>query len=350
MKKVISLVLILVLMISVTSISLFNVSAIESNVYRDSEFASAVFVDVSAVAKGDESFWAYIWYGGSMGEWVPMEISDTGRYVISMSSGEYAVFTRMESGKEPDWNYVFSQTDDIHYTGEYNCAVLNYLGYNDRMGVEWMDIDAVDKSALVKAMREAEKYLFYEADKYTTESIADLQYAFRKAQENYEISKEQVEIDSATSKLRVAINRLVLKDAPPVNKNMLSQAISTAISYYMSLDTFTTSSWNRMINKCYAAREVERDENATQAQVDLATEELLDAINRLERVEGLTGDVDGDGKVNVLDATLIQCHVARIYTIEPKRYRYADTYKDGAVTILDATIIQRFLAQLIPEL
>ncbi len=56
------------------------------------------------------------------------------------------------------------------------------------------------------------------------------------------------------------------------------------------------------------------------------------------------GDADGNGEVNVLDATLIQKFVADIVdTIDEVA---AEIDKDGAVTVMDATAIQRFLAEL----
>ena len=64
----------------------------------------------------------------------------------------------------------------------------------------------------------------------------------------------------------------------------------------------------------------------------------------------LLGDIDGDGKVTIIDATYIQRHIAQLTTIPENRIACADTDKDGKVSIIDATMIQRFIAQLIPEL
>ncbi len=64
----------------------------------------------------------------------------------------------------------------------------------------------------------------------------------------------------------------------------------------------------------------------------------------------LVGDVDGDGKVTIIDATYIQRHLAQLATIPEDRLPCADTNKDTRVSILDATQIQRFIAQLIPNL
>ena len=61
------------------------------------------------------------------------------------------------------------------------------------------------------------------------------------------------------------------------------------------------------------------------------------------------GDVDGDGEITILDATVIQRHLAKLTTLSETQLLVADTDKDGAVTILDATVIQRFLAKLITE-
>lgn len=61
------------------------------------------------------------------------------------------------------------------------------------------------------------------------------------------------------------------------------------------------------------------------------------------------GDVDGNGEVSILDATIIQRHVAQLEFIKEERLPYADTDKNGKVSITDATMIQRLVAQLITE-
>ena len=57
------------------------------------------------------------------------------------------------------------------------------------------------------------------------------------------------------------------------------------------------------------------------------------------------GDVDGDGDVSIIDATLIQRHIASI-PVFAYNESVADTDGDGSVTILDVTMIQRWLAGL----
>ncbi|MBK6088282.1 leucine-rich repeat protein [Ruminococcus difficilis] len=57
------------------------------------------------------------------------------------------------------------------------------------------------------------------------------------------------------------------------------------------------------------------------------------------------GDIDGDGEVSIIDATLIQRHLAEIPVYEYIE-QAADTDGDGSVTIIDATCIQRYLVNL----
>ncbi len=60
----------------------------------------------------------------------------------------------------------------------------------------------------------------------------------------------------------------------------------------------------------------------------------------------LLGDVDGEGAVTVLDATLIQRALASLDTLDTVQGYLADVDGDDEVTILDATAIQRFLSDL----
>lgn len=70
----------------------------------------------------------------------------------------------------------------------------------------------------------------------------------------------------------------------------------------------------------------------------------------VEMQEFVLGDVDGDHKVTILDATAIQRHLAQLEFISAERLQCSDTDKDGKLTILDATQIQRLLAKLIDKL
>ena len=59
------------------------------------------------------------------------------------------------------------------------------------------------------------------------------------------------------------------------------------------------------------------------------------------------GDCGLDGVVDVIDATLVQRHMATISTLENKCLPFADADFDGSISVLDATYIQRYVAGLI---
>lgn len=65
----------------------------------------------------------------------------------------------------------------------------------------------------------------------------------------------------------------------------------------------------------------------------------------IEIMPVILGDADGDGNLNIIDATCIQRHLAEIPVYEYIE-EAADTDGDGQVTILDVTMIQRYLVQL----
>ena len=62
--------------------------------------------------------------------------------------------------------------------------------------------------------------------------------------------------------------------------------------------------------------------------------------------ERLIGDVDKDGEVTIVDATMIQRYLVSLAKLDADAIKAADTDGDGEVTIVDATMIQRWLAGL----
>ena len=64
-----------------------------------------------------------------------------------------------------------------------------------------------------------------------------------------------------------------------------------------------------------------------------------------EASSGILGDVDNDGTIMIIDATLIGRHLASIPTFAYNE-SVADTDLDGVITIMDATYIQRWLVNL----
>ena len=75
----------------------------------------------------------------------------------------------------------------------------------------------------------------------------------------------------------------------------------------------------------------------------LVKQEIIPALDMI-------GDVDGDDKITIKDATVIQKSVAGMVNIDDKTFISADTDKDGKITVKDATRIQKFIAGLLSEI
>ena len=67
------------------------------------------------------------------------------------------------------------------------------------------------------------------------------------------------------------------------------------------------------------------------------------------REQSLLGDVNGDGDINIMDATAIQLHIASIEELDDSAISRADVDKNGNLTIMDTTFIQLYIAELIEE-
>ena len=58
----------------------------------------------------------------------------------------------------------------------------------------------------------------------------------------------------------------------------------------------------------------------------------------------ISGDVNDDGVVNIIDATFIQKYIAGIDSFTENQQIYADVNRDGLINIIDATSIQKYCA------
>ena len=58
------------------------------------------------------------------------------------------------------------------------------------------------------------------------------------------------------------------------------------------------------------------------------------------------GDVNGDGDITVVDATLVQKHVVQLETLSADKQILADVNEDNTISVVDATLIQKYVVQL----
>ena len=62
------------------------------------------------------------------------------------------------------------------------------------------------------------------------------------------------------------------------------------------------------------------------------------------------GDVDGDGKITIRDATMIQMYLAKLIGLDDKAKKQADIDLDGEITVADVSVLQFYLAKMIYSL
>ena len=79
-------------------------------------------------------------------------------------------------------------------------------------------------------------------------------------------------------------------------------------------------------------------------QTDLALITALDPLYT-EKEEMLFGDVDGDGKITISDATLIQKAAIDLVQLTDRQKMLSDVNGDGRISILDVTCVQKYIAE-----
>ena len=72
----------------------------------------------------------------------------------------------------------------------------------------------------------------------------------------------------------------------------------------------------------------------------------FDNCNVYNKSKVLKGDVNGDGLINIVDATEIQKYLADICELDETAKKSADFNEDSTVNVVDATDIQKYLVNL----
>ena len=69
----------------------------------------------------------------------------------------------------------------------------------------------------------------------------------------------------------------------------------------------------------------------------------------IPKLSFIYGDVDGNGKVNVLDANLIRRYAAKLVDFDENQLQAADVDGNGKVNVLDANLVRRYAAKLVDK-
>ena len=150
----------------------------------------------------------------------------------------------------------------------------------------------VSKDALQTAIEEADKKV---KEDYTAESFETFERVLKEAKEIYaNEDATQEEVDNQTALLNAAMANLVVKPEEPekpADKSKLESALEKAEA--LTKADYTEETWNVFADVLKKAQSVDKNEKATQEEVDEAVNELESAIDQLEKVNG------GDEKPSV---------------------------------------------------
>lgn len=64
----------------------------------------------------------------------------------------------------------------------------------------------------------------------------------------------------------------------------------------------------------------------------------------------IKGDINGDGVINIKDATLIQQYVVKMTDLDSEQKQAADVDNDGLITVTDSTVVMKYIVDLVSEL
>lgn len=153
------------------------------------------------------------------------------------------------------------------------------------------------------------------------------------------------------SAAEIAVYYLPQEETEPDYKAELTAALADAEAKLQEVKEDTNNIWYQpdvtaLENKIDEAKALLEDADATDESLSAMTEELKAAMI----VRLMSGDVNGDGKISVNDATLIQLYTINAVTEEYVDVTAADTDGNSLIDINDATDIQKYLVELIDTL
>jgi lysophospholipase L1-like esterase len=121
-------------------------------------------------------------------------------------------------------------------------------------------------------------------DGFTDESVDALRVALDAAIALDRADASQAEIDASAAALRQAVDGLVVRPAPAVDKSVLVEAYGAAQAVSNADGRYSAASWSRLQAEVVGARAVLDDGAATQAEVGRAVSGLASAVSGLELV------------------------------------------------------------------
>ena len=178
------------------------------------------------------------------------------------------------------------------------------------------------------------------SDKYTSDSKAALEEAIAAAKDvAANQGDDQAALEQAYTNLLEAVIGLQMKG----NKAALNAIIAKAEMIVAAKDSYVASTLEGLEEALAAAKAVQADEDAVQAEIDAEVKALTTEAAQVR----LLGDVNGDGAVTTSDSTAVLRAAAEYTELSDVEAESADVNRDGVATTADAVLILQYSAEMI---
>ena len=171
---------------------------------------------------------------------------------------------------------------------------------------------------------------------YTEDSLAGLEEAIRQAEA---VIATQDRTDSDISDAYADIIDAIISLEMKGNKAALKAMLEKADQILADQSAYVAASVKGLEEVVAEAREVYKDDNAVQKEINDAVETLKVADARLK------GDVDGDGAVTTGDGAAVLRYAAEMEELDAAAKASADVNEDGVADTEDAVLILQYGAE-----
>ena len=199
--------------------------------------------------------------------------------------------------------------------------------------------EQVDPARLQKVVELAQEFL-EDRDKYTTDTISNLEAAVEEAQT---VLDDENRTQEQVGNAYTAVTDAIAKLQPAGDREVLASLIKRAELILSEPEKYTDQSIDGLAEALEEAQAVYENENALQKDVDEAAHTLATELSEVR----ILGDVNHDGQVDTLDAADLLKVSAEIEEVDESSSNAGDVNKDGVTDTGDAVKILKYASEII---
>ncbi len=283
-------------------------------------------------ANWDEVY-VYSWLTGSNGTyaWPGYPMAKTGETVNGFDV--YSAVVQAD-----DTNLIFNNNDNGSQTGDLTIVENQY--YDVKSGAWYANLSDVPE---VEALA-TDRYLVGEFNGWST--IAN---EFRLNNETDRTGYLTLNLAANTTyQFKVVREGTWTSNTTPITGDVSELVFSQSVSANATITTTLAGEYVFSFGLDTSRLGVTYPKTAA-ASLSLKIEPTEEQIAQLAQSSFVYGDTDLDGDVNIIDATYIQRHLAKLTTLTDEQIKRAKVSGGDELNIIDATYIQRKLAKLIDK-